>query len=222
MKFGKVTNPYDDDKVKKEKKKKREKDIFQALIEKFFVICQEEMWEQRNLDRHRPNNKRNYAAVIKTDREVSKLYGLKDEICPNDKDQFYDVNLETRLAQTLSAKQQWVVRWKPAIKACQKRAKRDSLINTKPIWQHYGSSVKPKFKIRPEHAKRNKQHRAILKKKRNEDSQSSERKKLTSTHTPNPIKPKIFRVQFPSVTDYFSTDKNKDEPADRFGDAGND
>ena len=109
LKFGKVTNPYDDDKVKKEKKKKREKDIFQALIEKFFVICQEEMWEQRNLDCHKPNNKRNYAAVIKTDREVSKLYGLKDEVCPNDRDQFYDVNLETRLAQTLSAKQQWVV-----------------------------------------------------------------------------------------------------------------
>ena len=48
------------------------------------------------------------------------------------------------------------------------------------------------------------------------------KKKSKSTHTPNPIKPKIFRVQFPSVTDYFSTDKNKNEPADRFGDAGND
>ena len=142
------------------------------------------------------------------------------------------MNLETRLAQTLSAKQQWVVRWKPAIRASQKRAKRDSLINTKPIWQHYGSSVKPKFKICPEHAKRNKQHRAILKKKRNEPLREITKgkggfiiigkKKSTSTHTPNPIKPKIFRVQFPSVTDYFSTDKNKDEPADRFGDAGND
>ena len=125
--------------------------------------------------------------MIKTDREVSKLYVLKDEVCPNDRDQFYNVNLEIRLAQTLSAKQQWVVRWKLVIiKASQKRAKRDSLINTKPIWQHYGSSVKPKFKIRPEHAKRNKQHRAILKKsgvnpyaksqKRKKDSQSLERK----------------------------------------------
>ena len=48
------------------------------------------------------------------------------------------------------------------------------------------------------------------------------KKSTSSIHKPDPIKSKIFRIQFPSVTDYFSTDKNKDEPADRFGDAGND
>ena len=124
-------------KSRKKRKRKKEKDIFQALIKKFFVICQEEMWEQQNLDRHKPNNKRNYAAVIKTDREVSKLYELKDEVCPNDRDQLYDLNLETCLAQTLSAKQKWVIRWKPRIKASQKRAQQDSLIDTKPLTQRF-------------------------------------------------------------------------------------
>ena len=47
---GCIRNPYDDDKEKKEKKQKKEKDIFQILIEKFFVICEEELWRQRNLD----------------------------------------------------------------------------------------------------------------------------------------------------------------------------
>ena len=232
LKLGQVSNPYDDDKAKKEKKKKKEKDIFQALIEKIFVICQEELWQQRNLDRHKPNNKRNYAAVIKTDREIRKQYGLFDEVCPNDIDLFFDVDLETRLAQTLSEKQKWIIRWKQAIKSSQKRAKRDALINTKSIWQYYNKSAKPKFKIRPEHTKRNKQHKAALKKERNAPLREITKgkggftvigmTKSTSIHKTAPSKPKIFKIHTPSVTDYFSTKKNEDEPADRFGDAGND
>lgn len=104
LRFGKVSNPYDDDKEKKEKKKKKEKDVFQALIESFFKICQEELWQQRNLDRHQPKNKHNYAAVIKTDRELRHLYGLKNEVCPNDTDLFFDIDLDNRLAQPLYAK----------------------------------------------------------------------------------------------------------------------
>ena len=195
------------------------------------MICQEELWQQRNLDRHQPKNKRNYAAVIKTDREVSKLYGLSDEVCPNDTDLFFEVDLETRLAQPLYEKNRWIVRWKQAIYSSRKRAKRDALNNTTSIWQYF-RSAKPKFKIRPEHAKRTKQHRVDLKKKQKEPLREITqgtggfkiigKKKSTSTHTTTPLKPKIFRIHSPSVTDYFSKKKNKEEPADRFGNAGND
>lgn len=46
--YGKISNPYDKDKDKKEKKES--KDVFQHLIERMFVIVEEELWIQRNLD----------------------------------------------------------------------------------------------------------------------------------------------------------------------------
>ena len=63
-----ITNPYDEDSENKTKKKKKQKDMFQKLIEKMFAVCEEEMWKQRNLDRHKPKNKSNYATIIHVDR----------------------------------------------------------------------------------------------------------------------------------------------------------
>ena len=85
---GNVTNPCNNEKEKREKKKKKQKDSFQALIEKIFIICKNELWKQRNLDRHKPKNKSNYAAVIKTDCVIKKLYGLYDEVRADDIDLF--------------------------------------------------------------------------------------------------------------------------------------
>ena len=66
-----ISNPYDKEKNKKEpkktKKKKKEKDVFQHLIERIFVIAEEEIWIQRNLDWHQLNHKNSYTEVIKVD-----------------------------------------------------------------------------------------------------------------------------------------------------------
>ena len=80
-----------------------------------FAVCEEEMWKQRNLDRHKPKNKSNYAAIIHVDREIRQLYGLRDEVCTDDVFTFYNMDLETRLAQTIHAKKRWIIRWKPTI-----------------------------------------------------------------------------------------------------------
>ena len=112
-----------------------------------------------------------------------------------------------------------------------KRAKRNTLNNTTSIWQYFRSK-KPKFKIRPEHAKRTKQHSANFKKQRNEPLREITqgtggfeiigKKKSTSTHKTTPPKSKIFfKIHSPSVTDYFSIKKNNEELANRFGNASN-
>ena len=67
---------------KKKTKKKKSKDIFQHLIEWIFIITEEELWKQKNLDRHQPSNKTRYTEVIKTDQEIRQLYGLPDHVRP--------------------------------------------------------------------------------------------------------------------------------------------
>ena len=207
------------------------KDIFQLLIEKFFVICEEEIWRQRNLDRHRPKNKTNHAAIIKTDREVRQLYGLHDEVCPTDKEQFYKIDLDTRINQTIHEKQRWIKRWRPAIQSSRKRAKRDAITNTTVIWKYF-SKKRPKNRTLHAHRKRIKQHRANLRKQRNapvrgitegigsfQIIQTNRSSSRTTTESPQR---KIFKIKNPSVADYFSKKDNKDKPDDRYGDAGND
>ena len=76
-----MTNPYahnekKKNQSKKKKKKQKLKDVFQHLIERIFIITEETLWQQRNLDRHQPNNKTRYTGVIKTDRKIRKLYVL--------------------------------------------------------------------------------------------------------------------------------------------------
>ena len=106
---GNVTNPYDKEKEKRAKKKKKQKNPFQALIEKIFIICENEVWNQRNLDRHKPKNKSNYAAVIKTNCVIKKLYGLYDEVRAADIDLFFKTDINKLLEHTLSNKKKWIV-----------------------------------------------------------------------------------------------------------------
>ena len=67
MEYGIVSNPYDKNKDKKQKKKKKSKDVFQYFIERIFVIKEEELWIQQNLDRLQPSNKSSHTEVIKVD-----------------------------------------------------------------------------------------------------------------------------------------------------------
>ena len=227
---GYIRNPYDDNKEEKEKKQKKEKDIFQLLIEKFFIIYEEELWQQQNLDRHRPKNKTNYAEIIKTDREVHQLYGFSDEVCPTDKDQFYKVDLDTRISQQLHEKQRWITRWRPAIQSSRKRAKRDTITNTQEIWKYFVTK-RPKNRTLHTHKKRLKQHKENLRWQRNApvrgitegigNFQIIKTKKSSNRPPKESPKPKIFRNKFPSVTKFFSIQNKKDKPDYRFGDAGN-
>lgn len=79
---------------KKKKQKQKSKDVFQHLIERIFVIMEETLWKQRNLDRHQSNKKTRYTEVIKTDREIRKFYGLSNHVRPTDKDNFYSTDFK--------------------------------------------------------------------------------------------------------------------------------
>ena len=50
-------------KTKKKKKKKRKTDRFRKLTSTFFETAWKSMWEQRNKDRHQPDNKTNHSAT---------------------------------------------------------------------------------------------------------------------------------------------------------------
>ena len=173
----------------------------------------------------------NYAEVIKTDREIRKLYGLSDEICPTDKELFYKIDIDERISQELHKKQRWITRWRPAIQSSRKRAKRNGTTNTKAIWTYFGTK-KPKNRLLHASRKRLKQHKDNLRKQRNapvrgimegnSGFKSTGTKRSTSRKQTEPTKRKIFRIINTSVTDYFSKKKNEKEPANRFGDADND
>ena len=62
-----ILNPYINNVTKGDKTKKRKTDIFQKLINDIFNLCEEEMWTQRNLDRHQPKNKSRYTETVKVD-----------------------------------------------------------------------------------------------------------------------------------------------------------
>ena len=124
------------------------------------------MWRQRNLDRHKPNNGSNYSAIIKVDREIQCLYGYRGEVCTDDSPIFYKTEIDTLLAQTLKTKQQWITRWKPAILSSRKRAKRDAIRNTQPIYTFFGGR-KPRTTINAAHIRRQHQNKRELRKQRN-------------------------------------------------------
>lgn len=198
--------------------------MFQKLIEKMFAVCEEEMWKQRNLDRHKPKNKSNYATIIHVDRQIRQLYRLSDKVCIDGISTLYKMELETRLAQPLYAKKKWITRWKPTIQLSRKRAKRDATCNTKAIQSFYRTD-KPRTVIRAEHKRRQKQHKIKLKKQQNAPLREITKgpggfpiigkKKSTSTQTKvTPAQP-VFRIKLPSVADSFSTKNNKKDPVNR-------
>ena len=189
------------------------------------------MWKQRNLDRHKPNNGSNYSAIIKVDREIRCLYGYRDEVCTDDSPTFYRTDIDTILAKPLKTKQQWITRWKPAILSSRKRATRDAIRNTQPIYTFFGGR-KPRTTINAAHISRLHKHKRELRKQRKAPHREitkgrggftvTGKKRSTSRQTKVTQAQPILRIKFPSVLDFFSKVKNKEEPADRFGDAGND
>ena len=136
------TNPYD----KKQSlalKKKQKGNVFQRLISKLFLLAKDEMWRQRNLDRHNPKNKTNYSAVIKVDRQIKELYGLRDQVCVDDIDTCYKMSMDDLITSETITKQNWVQRWRNTIMSSVKRAKRDDTGNVTKIWQHFGLTTRP-------------------------------------------------------------------------------
>ena len=163
LEHGKISNPYDKDKEKKEKKKS--KDVFQHLIERIFVIAEEKLWNQRNLDRHQPSNKSSYREVIKVDQEIRKLYGLYDEVRPADRDDFYSLDIEQRLSQTIHEKRKWIIRWRDTIHSSIKRNKIKAATDN-PIWSYYNRKTEPEVKIDVIAQRRNKRHKTELRRQR--------------------------------------------------------
>ena len=229
---GIMINPYvhnktekHQNKKKKKKKKKKTKDVFQHMIERIFVITEETLWKQRNLDRHQPNNKTRYTEVIKTDREIRKLYGLSDHVRPTDKDEFYSTDLKQRLAQPLHEKRKWILRWKATIRSSIKRNKR-AAAEANPIWSYYAGK-KPEVTPDINGNRRNKRHKRELRHQRSQPLREIKEvtgfevlrtKRSTSRRNDQPMVPPRFKKDQPSVTKYFK----KIDPADHFGDAGND
>ena len=125
------------------KRKKKGKDVFQHLIERIIVIAEEELWIQRNLDRHQLNHKNSYTEVIKVDQEIRKLYGQSDEFRPADRDDLYSIDLEQRLSQTMNEKRKWTIRWSATIGSSIKRNKREAA-TANPIWSYYNCTKEPK------------------------------------------------------------------------------
>ena len=146
LEHGNISNPYNNDKKKKEKKKKKSKDIFQHLIERIFVTAEEELWNQRNLDRHQPSNKSSYTEVIKVDREIRKQYGLYDKVRPADRNDFYSIDIKQRLSQTIQEKRRWIIRWRETIRSSIKRIKIKATTDN-PIWSYYNCKREPKITI---------------------------------------------------------------------------
>ena len=233
---GHINNPYDNNNAReKKKKKKKKKDPFQELIEAIFNICDDELWNQRNLDRHKPKNKTNYTAVIKTDREIRKLYGYWNEVRAIDTDTLYKVDLETKLKETMHEKSKWIIRWKPAILSSRARAKREGVSNTKPIWKHFGNTTKPKHKVNNDHKRRNNKHKSDLKRQQSialkaitevEGFNIVGRNRSTSKQKQSTFCDKKVQMDLPSVISSFYDKKRKEqqkkeEPKDRFGDEWN-
>lgn len=195
------------------------------MIERIFVITEETLWKQRNLDRRQPDNKTRYTEVIKTDREIRKLYGLSDHVRPTDKDDFYSTDLKQRLAQPLHEKRKWILRWKATIRSSIKRNKK-AAAEANPIWSYYAEK-EPEVTPDINRNRRNKRHKRELRHQRSQSLREIKTvagfevlrtKRSTSRHNDQSMAPPRFKKDQPSVTKYFK----KIDPADHFGDAGND
>ena len=110
---------------------------FNISLNEYFVMTEEELWIQQNLDRHQPSNMSSYTEIIKVDREIRELYGLSDEVQPADRDDYRLTDIEKRLSQSIiHDKRRWIIRWKDTIRSSIKRNKREAA-EANPIWSHY-------------------------------------------------------------------------------------
>ena len=132
-------------------KKKRKANVFQRIISTIFD-CAETMWNHRNKDRHRRDNGNVISAIVKADRTIKLLYGIRDLVSPDDTDTYFDVDLDTRLNDSLRSKRNWITLWQKSIYASIKRAKQDALLNTGKIWKFCDRDRAPRFLVRRQRA----------------------------------------------------------------------
>ena len=100
----------EEEREEEEKEKEAKPDWFQNLI-RIFDIVREPIWKQRNKDRHQPGNKTNLSATIKVDSVVRGLYSMMNQVCVDDQDKFFNLDLDERLEQSVPSKGRWVNRF---------------------------------------------------------------------------------------------------------------
>ena len=153
-------------------------------------------------------------------------YGLYDEVRPADRDNLYSTDIEQRLSQTIHEKRRWIIRWRDTIYSSIKRNKREAAADN-PIWSYYNCTREPEIKIDVIAQRRNKRHKIELRRQRSiplRDITATPgfivigKKRSTSQRKHQPLRPPKFKKDQPSVTEHFQ----KKNPADHFGDAGND
>ena len=142
-----MLNQYINNDTTGDKKKKQKTDIFQKLINDIFNLSEEEMWTQRNLDCHQPKKKSRYTEKVKVDRQIERLYSMKEEVCPHDIDTIYKKTLEDQLTENFIAKKQWVRRWKPTIESSINRAKQNDTTSNKLIWDCFNHGKRPFHRV---------------------------------------------------------------------------
>ena len=136
------------------------------------------------------------------------------------------MDIEQRLSQTIHEKRKWIIRWKETIRSSIKRNKIRAATDN-PIWSYYDRKTEPEVKIDVIAQRRNKRHKTELKRQRSIPLRDITaitgftvigKKRSTSRRKHQPLRPPKFKKDQPSVIEHFQ----KKDPADQFGDAGND
>ena len=103
------------------------------------------MWNHRNKDCHRCENGNAISAIVKANKTIKLLYVMRDLVLPDDIDTYFDVDLDTRLNDSLCSKQSWITRWQKSIYASVKRAKQDVSLKAGKIWTYCNQDCAPCF-----------------------------------------------------------------------------
>ena len=149
--------------------------------------------------------------MIKVDREIRKQYGLVDEVRPADRDEFYSIDIEQRLSQTIQEKRRWIIRWRDTIRSSIKRNKIKAATDN-PIWSYYNCKKEPEVKIDVIAQRRNKRHKTELRRQRSIPLRDITaipgftvigKKRSTSRRKHQPLRPPKFKKDQPSVTEHF-------------------
>ena len=133
--------------------------------------------------------------------------------------------MKQQLSQPLHEKRKWIIRWKATIRSSIKRNKKEAA-DANPIWTYY---AKKQPSVTPDIIgnRRNKRHRRELRRQRSAPLTAITSvtgfeviriNRSTSRRKNQPMEPPRFKKDQPSVTTYFK----KKDPADHYGDAGND
>merc|ERR1711949_94424 len=85
------------------------------------------------------------------------LYTNIDSVLTYERDKYLPLPIHKMLQQTLKKKQQWVLCWKVGICNSEKRAKKEAVNKTLPIWHYFTTEKKPDSP--PKHNRHNKRDR---------------------------------------------------------------